>query len=155
MPERKTTVTTAEDGCGLDTQYVESFLGYNARRATLVLNDMFLRDMASYGLRTIDFTLLVLIARNPGVTSSQLCSLLDIQSSNLVALIGQLLQRTLVVRRPHPRDGRAMGLHLTPAGKALLKQAEATAAQVEERAGARLTAAERATLIKLLKKIYL
>lgn len=155
MPVRKMTVAAAEAGCDLDTQYVEGFLGYNARRAALVLNDIFLRDMAIYGLRTIDFTLLALIARNPGVTSSQLCSLLDIQSSNLVVLIGQLLQRSLIERRPHPRDGRAMGLHLTPAGKRMLKQAEATAAEVEERAAARLSVAERATLIKLLKRIYL
>jgi DNA-binding MarR family transcriptional regulator len=154
MPAHHLAAVNAEIVGGLDTGYVESFLGYNARRATLAIGDIFLREMAVYGLRPVDFTLLALIARNPGVTSSQLCNRLDIQSSNLVALIDQLQQRTLIARRPHPRDGRAMGLHLTPVGGKMLRQAEATAAEVEEKAAARLSSAERNTLINLLKKIY-
>lgn len=154
MPARRLAAVNAEIIDGLDAGYVESFLGYNTRRATLAIGDIFLREMAVHGLRPVDFTLLALIARNPGVTSSQLCKLLDIQSSNLVALVDQLQQRRLIARRPHPRDGRAMGLHLTPVGARMLKQAEATAAEVEERAAARLSRAERDTLIKLLRKIY-
>jgi DNA-binding MarR family transcriptional regulator len=58
------------------------------------------------------------------------------------------------VRQPHPRDGRAMGLHLTPAGQKLMREAEKTAAQLETEAATRLSAAEVKTLIRLLRKIY-
>jgi DNA-binding MarR family transcriptional regulator len=47
-----------------------------------------------------------------------------------------------------------MGVHLTPAGVELTAQAEHTAAQLEVDATARLTGAERKTLIRLLQKIY-
>jgi len=138
----------------VDTSYLESLVGYNARRATLVIIDAFLRQMEVYGLRPVDFSVLSLIAHNPGITSRQLCSTLNIQPPNLVGMINQLQKRELVTRRPHPRDGRAMGLHLTPAGKKMIGQAEATAAELEAGATARLSAAERKTLIRLLRKIY-
>ncbi len=138
----------------VDTSYLESLVGYNARRATLVIMEAFFRQMAVYGLRPADFSVLSLVAHNPGITSRQLCSTLSIQPPNLVGMIHQLEKRELITRRPHPRDGRAMGLHLTTAGRKLIRQAEVTAAELEDQATAALSAAERQTLRQLLKKIY-
>ncbi len=139
----------------VDTRFLESLMGYNTRRASLVIIDAFLRHMAVYGLRPVDFSVLSLIAHNPGITSRQLCTALNIQPPNLVGLINQLQRRELITRRPHPHDGRAMGLHLTAAGRKLVKQAEVTAAELETEATAHLSEEERQTLIRLLKKIYL
>jgi DNA-binding MarR family transcriptional regulator len=138
----------------VDTSYLESLVGYNARRATLVIVDAFLRHMAVYGLRPVEFSVLSLISHNPGITSRQLCSTLSIQPPNLVGIINQLQKRELITRRPHPNDGRAMGLHLTTEGRKLAKQAEGTASEIEEGATEHLTASERQTLMRLLKKIY-
>jgi DNA-binding MarR family transcriptional regulator len=138
----------------IDTSYLESLVGYNARRATLVIVDAFLKHMAVYDLRPVDFSVLSLIAHNPGITSRQLCSALNIQPPNLVGMVNALEKRELVMRQPHPRDGRAVGLHLTPSGKKMIRSAEQTAARIEDTAASRLTAAERATLMQLLKKIY-
>ncbi|WP_294765786.1 MarR family transcriptional regulator [uncultured Rhodoferax sp.] len=139
----------------VDTRFLDSLVGYNARRATLVIVDAFLRNMAVYGLRPVDFSVLSLIGHNPGITSRQLCATLNIQPPNLVGMVNQLQARELILRRPHPRDGRAMGLHLTPEGRKMMKQAEVTAFELEEAATARLSAAERKTLMQLLQKIYL
>ncbi len=73
----------------------------------------------------------------------------------MVGIIAGMDRRGLIERRPHPSDGRAMGLHLTEAGLALMKDAEQTAADLEDDATSRLTANERKTLIRLLQKIYL
>ncbi|MDZ4076579.1 MAG: MarR family transcriptional regulator [Hylemonella sp.] len=153
MATRKPSPDTAIEQ--VDTSYLESLVGYNARRATLVIVDAFLRNMAVYGLRPVDFSVLSLIAHNPGITSRQLCTTLNIQPPNLVGMINQLQRRELITRRPHPHDGRAMGLHLTAAGKKMVKQAEVTASELEEATTARLTVAERKMLIQLLKKIYI
>ena len=110
--------------------------------------------MAVYDLKVVDFSVLSLVAHNPGVTSRQLCAALNVLPPNLVGLIAALERRGLIERRPHPSDGRAMGVHLTPEGVALTQQAEKTAAQLEQDATSRLTAAERKTLIRLLQKIY-
>ena len=153
MATRKPAPDTAVEQ--VDTSYLEGLVGYNARRATLVIVDAFLRNMAVYGLKPVEFSVLSLIAHNPGITSRQLCSTLNIQPPNLVGMINQLQRRELITRRPHPHDGRAMGLHLTPAGRKLVKQAEITASELEDAATVRLSPAERKTLIQLLRKIYI
>ena len=133
---------------------VERFIGYSTRRASLAIVATFMRRMAVYELRPVTFTLLALIADNPGIMSSQLCALLDIQSSNLVAMIKQLDERALIERRAHPKDVRAQGLHLTARGVSFTRKAQATALAAGLEATARLSDAERATLDTLLRKIY-
>ena len=138
----------------VNTRYLETLLGYNARRAALSVIGVFLERMAVYDLRPVDFSVLSLVTHNPGITSRQLCAALNILAPNLVGMVNALEKRGLIVRQPHPLDGRAMGLHLTPAGQTLMRSAEKTAAQLEVDSTARLTAAERKTLLQLLKKVY-
>jgi DNA-binding MarR family transcriptional regulator len=139
----------------VDTSYLDGLIGYNARRAALAVIAIFLDRMSVYELRPVDFSVLSLITHNAGITSRQLCTTLGILPPNFVGMINTLEKRGLVVRRPHPRDGRAMGLHLTSAGQKLMRDAERTAAQLESEAAAKLSDAEVKTLIRLLKKVYL
>lgn len=139
----------------VDSSFLEGLIGYNARRAALAVIEVFLDRMAVYGLRPVDFSVLSLITHNPGITSRQLCTSLGMQPPNLVGMINNFEKRGLVARKPHPRDGRAMGLHLTPAGQKLMRDAERTAAELEREVGGRLSAAESKTLLRLLQKIYL
>jgi DNA-binding MarR family transcriptional regulator len=139
----------------VDTSYLESLIGYNARRTALAVIEVFMVRMAPYGLRPVDFSVISLITHNPGITSRQLCTALGILPPNLVAMVNALEKRELIARKPHPRDGRAMGLHLTASGKKLMREAEATAAGLEAEVSCRLSAAEVKTLIRLLQKVYL
>ncbi len=139
----------------IDTRFLETLVGYNARRAAVAIIGVFLQRMAPYGLRPVDFSVLSVIMHNPGITSRQLCSTLSILPPNLVGLINTLEKRALIERKPHPRDGRAIGLHLTAAGEAMMVDAELTAATLENDAAAHLTPTERKTLIRLLQKVYL
>ena len=105
-PASRTAAATDGD-TGIDTSYLESLLGYNARRAALAVIGVFLQRMAPFGLRPVDFSVLTLIAHNPGITSRQLCAALDILPPNLVGMIKSLDKRGLIERRPHPTDRRA------------------------------------------------
>ncbi|MES2786684.1 MAG: MarR family transcriptional regulator [Pseudomonadota bacterium] len=138
----------------VDSSYLEQLIGYNARRAALSVIEVFLERMQVYNLRPVDFSVLSLITHNPGITSRQLCTTLGILPPNLVGMVNALEKRELVTRKPHPRDGRAMGLHLTTTGEKLMRDAERTAAELEAEVAARLTPAESRTLIRLLRKIY-
>lgn len=138
----------------IDTRYLQTLVGYNARRASLVIIELFMARMAPYGLKVVEFSVLSLAAHNPGITSRQLCVALNVLPPNLVGLISALERRGLIERRPHPSDGRAMGVHLTAKGVDLVGQAEQTAFDLEVDATARLTDAERKTLIRLLQKVY-
>jgi len=139
----------------VDTSFLETLLGYNARRAALAVIEVFLEQMAPYQLKPVEFSVLSLIAHNPGITSRQLCTTLGILPPNLVGMVNALEKRELIERKPHPRDGRAMGLHLTATGQKLVRDAEKTAAALEADVAARLTPGELKTLIRLLQKVYL
>ena len=139
----------------IDSRYLETLMGYNARRAALSIISVFLERMAVYDLKPVEFSVLSLVLHNPGITSRQLCAALNILPPNLVGLVQSLDKRGLIVRMPHPRDGRAMGLHPTRQGADLMAKAEKTASELEVDVTRRLTAQERSTLLGLLQKIYL
>ena len=139
----------------LDSGFLETLVGYNTRRAWSQISAVFSERMAPYGLKQVDFSVLSLLAHNPGATSRQLCATLDMLPPNLVNLIAALDSRGLIERRPHPRDGRAVGLYLTDAGEKLTREAEQAVIQLELDASARLNARERETLIRLLQRLYL
>lgn len=139
----------------LDAAFLQSLLGYNARRASLAIIEQFHVDMASFNLRPVDFSVLSLIRHNPGTTSRQLCQALNILPPNMVVFLKNFEKRLLIYRAPHPTDGRAMGLTLTESGEALIEAAEKTAMDSGLKATSALTESERQTLARLLQKIYL
>ena len=139
----------------VDTSYLETLIGYNARRAALAVIGQFLERMAIYDLKPVDFSVMSVVVHNPGVTSRQLCAALNILPPNLVGLVQSLESRDLLERLPHPHDGRAMGLHPTDKGLALMEKAEATASELEMKIGSKLTPNQAQTLVTLLQKIYL
>jgi DNA-binding MarR family transcriptional regulator len=139
----------------VDTSYLETLIGYNARRAALAVISQFLERMAVYDLKPVDFSVMSVVVHNPGVTSRQLCAALNILPPNLVGLVQSLESRGLLERLPHPHDGRAMGLHPTDKGLELMEKAEATATELEMHIGSKLTPNQVQTLVTLLQKIYL
>ena len=139
----------------VDTSYLETLIGYNARRAALAVIAQFLERMAVYDLKPVDFSVMSVVVHNPGVTSRQLCTALNILPPNLVGLVQSLESRGLLERLPHPHDGRAMGLHPTDKGLELMEKAEATASELEMNIGSKLTPTQVQNLVTLLQKIYL
>ena len=75
-------------------------------------------------------------------------------SGSITVAVDRLEQKGLVERRAHGSDRRARVVHLTREGRKLITRAYAQHAEDLERlVSASLTAKERATLIRLLKKI--
>ena len=139
---------------GINTRYLETLMGYNARRAALKAIGLFSQRLVDFNLTPVDFSVLSLIGHNPGITSRQLCSALNILPPNLVGKISAMEQRRLIERRPHPQDGRAVGLHLSVDGEPFMRQAERAASQLEREVTSGLSAAEKKTLMRLLQKVY-
>ena len=151
LPGRPDRIPAAQE---IDTSYLETLLGYNARRVSLKVIELFTHRMAGYGLSPVDFSILSLISHNPGITSRQICAALNLLPPNLVGKINAMEKRKLLARLPHPDDGRALGLYLTDAGQHMMVRAEKTATELEQDAASRLSSAEKKTLLKLLQKVY-
>lgn len=138
----------------VNASFLESLLGYNARRASLSLVGVFVKCMEGFDLKIVEFSLLSLVGGNPGITSRQLCQQLDVLPPNMVGMIEVMTRRGFLERRPHPRDGRAMGLYLTEAGRALVDQAEPQLKASESAAVSHLSVEEQQQLLSLLQKLY-
>ncbi len=135
----------------VDLAPLGEFVGYALRRAQIAVFDEFIREFAALDLRPAPFSVLAVIARNPGLNQSEVALALGIQRANFVVLIGRLEQRGVVERRPV--DKRSYALHLTNEGEKLLAAAMDLQDRLEARVEARLGAGGKARLMELLSRL--
>jgi DNA-binding MarR family transcriptional regulator len=128
-------------------------IGYALRRAQLAVFADFMQCFAELPLRPAQFSTLLVLRHNPGPRPSQIADALGIKRANFVTLQADLIARGLVERRGNAQDRRAHSLHLTPAGEALLVQADATLARHESGFANRLGQVDYDTLLRILHRL--
>jgi DNA-binding MarR family transcriptional regulator len=79
--------------------------------------------LEGYNLSVPRFYLLKHIAENPGISLTHLARLMLTDKSNITRLIKSVENDGLVCKEKHETDGRALCLHLTEAGSALIARA--------------------------------
>jgi DNA-binding MarR family transcriptional regulator len=132
---------------------LEELVGYNLKRAYVIVDADFRRALGEDGLAPRVFSALSLIVHTPGITQSDLARSLGIERSGLVAITDDLETRGFVMRKPVPGDRRVQALAPTKAGKAAYLEALATVRAHEARLLSGMTQAEIETLTSLLQKI--
>jgi DNA-binding MarR family transcriptional regulator len=142
----------APSGDGLDHGALPELLGYQLRLAQLAVFRDFGATAGDLGVSPGRFGMLVLIEANPGVTQSRLARAVGLDRSTMVAVLDQLEERGFVERR-QGEDRRTNGLWLTKEGRVLLAKMKRRVIAHEDRIAARLTAAERRTLLGLLARL--
>jgi len=104
----------------IDYGPLENDLGYVLRRAQLWVFQDFIRTMTPLDLRPAQYSVLVIIHHNPGLSQIALAGALGIERARLVRLLDQLEERKLVERRPAASDRRSHAMHLTREGERVL-----------------------------------
>src|SRR6266567_4917244 len=74
-------------------------LGYVLKRAQLKVFENFLRCMASLQLTPAQFSVLLLVEKNPGRNQTEIASTLGILRPNFVALLDKLVCRLLLEKK--------------------------------------------------------
>ena len=100
-----------------------------------------------------EFALLRAVAASEGESQNALAERLHISPSWMVAIVDQLEKRELLERRPHASDRRVRNLHLTAAGKKLLRRAERQARQFDRQVTGSLDEREVVQLLELLDRV--
>ncbi|NBS47786.1 MAG: MarR family transcriptional regulator [Betaproteobacteria bacterium] len=154
MKKRLTDNSAPEPIAGADSSFLRTLLGYNTRRATLRIFEVFHERMRGYDLNPVEFSVLSLIGHNPGVTAGQICDELEIPAPNLAKIVSRLNQRQLIRREARAEDKRAFHLSLSTTGHKLLKQIEPVVEKLEQEASAGLTDKQREMVNALLQRIY-
>jgi len=111
--------------------------------------------MQDFGLRPVEFSILLLLEGNQGVSPKQLSATLNVSPPNMAVLLARLEERGLIKRGRIASDRRQQEVALTEEGRKLALAAEDVAHGLELEASARLTAAERADLMQLLQKVFM
>src|SRR6478609_4311405 len=129
-------------------------LGYVLKRAQLKVFENFLRCMASLQLTPAQFSVLLLVEKNPGRNQTEIASTLGILRPNFVALLDNLESRDLCARIRSTNDRRSHILVLTDKGKAVLTRAKKlVATKHESRLNELLGPSNREALLGMLSKI--
>jgi len=156
-PRRKADITetdVADEKRPVDLGLLDNLVGYRLRRAQLAVFQDFLIAMKDFELRPAQFSVLAIIAANPGLKQSRVSEALGINRANFVALLDELEQRKLARRAPAPGDRRSNALFLTAKGEAFLKDAyRHLVAQHEKRVETVLGSADKQQLLSLLDKL--
>src|ERR1041384_1733514 len=113
-----------------------------------------LRSIAPLELGAADFAVLEALLHKGPLPVNEIGRKVLLTSGSITTAVDRLEAKGLVERRAHGSDRRARIVHLTKQGRKLITRAYPPhAADLERLAAASLTKAERATLIRLLKKI--
>lgn len=148
----KSAPSAAPPGAAIDLGELADALGYVLRRAQLASFKNFKETFRDTDLTPAQYSVLMVIDRNPGLKQNQISDALGIKRANFVLLLNALEKRGLAQRAP-AADRRSYALQLTPAGKRLLKKLRARSTEVEARIVAAIGAEGRQTLLTLLRKL--
>ena len=132
---------------------LEGLIGYNLKRAYVIVSNDFRRSMGTNGFLPRVFSALSLIVHFPNITQSELARKLGLERSGLVAIIDELESRKFVSRQAVPGDRRVQALAPTAAGKTAYYHAREVARAHEEKLLGHLTQEESEMLVGLLRKI--
>jgi DNA-binding MarR family transcriptional regulator len=132
---------------------LDGLVGYHLRRASSVFGSDFSRAVGGEGLRQVPFAILSVIAASPGIRQGAAGEALGIKRANMVVLINELVEAGYVDRSPAEDDRRAIALDLTSKGRATLTTATTRLIAHEDEILADFTAAERETLIRLIRRV--
>jgi DNA-binding MarR family transcriptional regulator len=155
--ERSMTMDLDEDDAGpsdssgeINLAGLEMMTGYALRRAQMSL----FRDLKSrfrpYDISSAQFSVLHVVAHNPGLAQARIAEALSIERARLVLMLDRLEERALLVRTRSKSDRRSHALHLTDDGRKLLDTLLALQAEHERTIEAVLTADGKAELLRLL-----
>lgn len=112
------------------------------------------KSIAEMEIGATDFAVLEALLHKGPLPVNEIGRKVLLTSGSITTAVDRLERKGLVERRAHGSDRRARIVHLTKQGRTLITRAYAQhAADLESLAAASLTRAERATLIRLLKKI--
>jgi DNA-binding MarR family transcriptional regulator len=153
-PRIDSAVDGAAEGAALQLGELSELLGYVLKRAQLRVFEDFLRSVAPLQLTPAQFSVLLLLDKNPGRNQTEIANTLGILRPNFVAMLDGLESRELCARIRSSNDRRSHIVVLTDKGSAVLARAKTlVATRHEARLSELLGPANRAALLGMLATI--
>jgi DNA-binding MarR family transcriptional regulator len=140
---------------GMEEARLQKVLGYQLAQAAIVTDAIFFEQVGKpFNLRPVEYTVLTLIAENPGGSLVRLARALSVTAPNISAMVDKLEAKGLIARRASEEDRRAQVLHVTTKGADVVRKATRKIVDAES-ALLPLSPGEQAILAELLHKVAL
>lgn len=153
MAQRKAARPDLTPAGRLEEAHLQQVLGYQLAQAAIVTDALYSASVGQpFELRPVEYTVLTLIAENPGGSQAQLARALAVTAPNITAIVDRLEARALIARSQSDRDRRAQVLHTTAKGASLVRKSTQLILDAEK-AALGLTPGEQAMLAELLHKV--
>jgi DNA-binding MarR family transcriptional regulator len=137
----------------IDFGPLANWIGFNLRMAQEATFQAFSRRSFAIGESPGRFATLTLIARNPGISQTELSHANGRDKSSVTPVVEDLVRRGLIERRRVRSDRRAYRLTLTSAGKRTLTELTRCARRHERNLDAIIGRSDRKRFLAILKKI--
>jgi DNA-binding MarR family transcriptional regulator len=148
-------MTRAETGADADqaTYAIEDNLGYLVNRTARLMAQMYSRRLQRHGVALAQWAILLFLYAKDGQTQRELSRVVAIEPPTVARTIDRMVRDGLVRREPHPHDGRATRIRLTPRALALREELATESMAGNEFAARVLRAEELETLKTLLRRV--
>ncbi len=136
----------------LELAELNDHVGYFLRRLQVALFKDFIRTLAPMDVRPAQYSVLVLIAANPGRSQAAIGRALGIERARLARMLHELERRKWIERRAAAGDGRSHALLLTATGDKALARIKALTARHEAQMVELIGPKRRMLLLDLLRE---
>ncbi|MGV9411296.1 MarR family winged helix-turn-helix transcriptional regulator [Nocardia sp. NPDC003693] len=127
-------------------------LGSYIKRAEQALQGAKNPAVKPAGVTVPQYAALLVLNGNPGISAAALARECGVTPPTMNTVLANLRERGLIERTPHAWHRNILETSLTPAGVAVLADADARAIHVERTLATEFTAEERETLMALLDR---
>jgi len=127
--------------------------GHLIRRAHQVSVAMFEARSGAYNITAPQHVVMTALFKHAHVDQVSLAAMIGLDKVTTGNIVSRLQKRGLIVRRRSPSDGRAHELMLSEAGTRMLMEMQHLVKDYHEELLGNLTKAERAKLVKLLRRM--
>ncbi len=127
--------------------------GHAIRRLHQISVGIFHQEVEKLNLTPLQYGALLTVRDQPGLDQRTLARLIALDTSTTAGVVDRLEARGLLERQLSPHDRRVRLLHITPAGLALLAEAEPAVARAQALILGPLTTAQQRTFMQLLDRL--
>jgi DNA-binding MarR family transcriptional regulator len=134
----------------IDLGGLDQFTGYVVRRAQVWIFQDFKRALRDLDMTPGQFSVMKIVAANPGIAQARVAEVLCIERARLVQMLDRLEAPRLIDRTRSATDRRSHALHLTAEGARMLERLEERIEAHERNVVARIGAKGKSDLLRLL-----
>lgn len=114
---------------------------------------IFLKECAAEQVTPIQWGILTIVAETPGIGHVEIADELGLDRSNVANVVDRLTRRGLLKQTTSKIDRRKKSIHITPAGRKLMRSFEPKAQRAQRKLLEMLSADERHTFMTLLQRL--